>query len=142
MGVKGVRRRNQSALMTLTERVTRFEIAIQIPNYRANTCRVALQRVVNYHPEWFKSITFDNGSGVSQLAKIKHTKIYFAHQYSPWECGSNKNCTQLLRQFYPKGQPINPSPVYLHESVQAINNKSRKILHYQTAQECFDKITV
>ena len=140
--VKGVRRRNQPALMTLTERVTRFEIVIQIPNYRANTCRLALQRVVNYHPEWFKSITFDNGSEFSQLAKIRRTKIYFAHPYSPWERGSNENCNQLLRQFYPKGKPINPSLVYLHESVQAINNKPRKILNYQTAQECFDKITV
>ncbi|MDK7066766.1 IS30 family transposase, partial [Lactobacillus crispatus] len=36
--VKGVRRKNQPALMTLTERTTRFEVVIKIPDYRASTC--------------------------------------------------------------------------------------------------------
>ncbi|TDM70172.1 IS30 family transposase, partial [Lactobacillus crispatus] len=35
--VKGVRRKNQPALMTLTERTTRFEVVIKIPDYRAST---------------------------------------------------------------------------------------------------------
>ena len=33
--VKGVRRKNQPALMTLTERTTRFEVVIKIPDYLA-----------------------------------------------------------------------------------------------------------
>jgi IS30 family transposase len=45
--VKGVRRKNQPALMTLTERLTRFEIVIKIPNYQAETCRQELQKVIN-----------------------------------------------------------------------------------------------
>lgn len=135
--VKGVRRKNQPALMTLTERLTRFEIIVKLPNYRAETCRQELQKVIDYHPDWFNSITFDNGAEFSKLAKIRHTKIYFAHPYSPWERCSNENCNGLLRQFYPKGQPIKQSRLYLHQAVQAINTKPRKLLHYHTAQECF-----
>ena len=56
--VKGGRRKNQPALMTLTERLTRFEIVIKIPNYRAETCRQELQKVINYHPNWFNSEVF------------------------------------------------------------------------------------
>ena len=125
--VKGVRRKNQPALMTLTERLTRFEIVIKIPNYRAGTCRQELQKVINYHPNWFNSITFDNGAEFSTLAKIRHAKIYFAHPYSPWERGSNENNNGLLRQFYPKGQPIKQfpslpppsSPSYQYQAPQA-----------------------
>lgn len=135
--VKGVRRKNQPALMTLTERLTRFEIVIKIPNYRAETCRQEPQKVINYHPNWFNSITFDNGAEFSTLAKIRHAKIYFAHPYSPWERGSNENNNGLLRQFYPKGQPIKQSLLYLHQAVQAINTKPRKLLYYHTAQQCF-----
>ncbi len=50
--VKEVRRKNQPALMTLTERLTRFEIVIKIPNYRAETCRQELQKIVDYHLDW------------------------------------------------------------------------------------------
>lgn len=137
--VKGVRRKNQLALLTLTERFTHFEIVVKIPDYHAETCRQELQRVISYHPNWFNSITFANGAEFSKLTQIRQTKIYFAHPYSPWERGSNENCNGLLRQFYPKGQPINPSQLYLHHVVQATNTKPRKLLHYHTAQECFQQ---
>ena len=77
--VKGVRRKNQSALMTLTERTTRFEVVIKIPDYRASTC----QKEIDQHPNWFKTITFDNGSEFADMTKIKNCQIYFAHPYPP-----------------------------------------------------------
>ncbi|KWU13740.1 transposase, partial [Lactobacillus crispatus] len=48
--VKGVRRKNQPALMTLTERTTRFEVVIKIPDYRASTCQRLLQNEIDRHP--------------------------------------------------------------------------------------------
>ena len=76
--VKGVRRKNQPALMTLTERTTRFEVVIKIPDYRASTCQRLLQKEIDRHPNWFKSITFDNGSEFADMTKIKGCQIYFA----------------------------------------------------------------
>ncbi|MDK6779571.1 IS30 family transposase, partial [Escherichia coli] len=73
--VKGVRRKNQPALMTLTERTTRFEIVIKIPDYRASTCQSLLQKEIDQHPDWFKTITFDNGSEFADMTKIKNCQI-------------------------------------------------------------------
>ena len=54
--VKGVRRKNQTALMTLTERTTRFEVVIKIPDYRASTCQRLFQKEIDQHPDCFKTI--------------------------------------------------------------------------------------
>ena len=138
--VKGVRRKNQPALMTLTERKTRFEIVTMIPDYHASTCLNTLQGIINRHPKWFKSITFDNGSEFSTLTKITGAVIYYAHPYSPWERGSNEQCNGLLRQFFPKGKSMrNKSSSYVQKAMKAINDKPRKLLHYHTAKELFSK---
>lgn len=107
--VKGVRRKNQPALMTLTERTTRFEVVIKIPDYRASTCQRLLQKEIDQHPDWFKTLTFDNGSEFADMTKIKNCQIYFAHPYSPWERGTNENCNGLLRQFFPEGKSMKDS---------------------------------
>lgn len=44
--VKGKRETNQPALMTLTERATRYELIIKISDYRAATCLKTLQQVI------------------------------------------------------------------------------------------------
>ncbi|WP_133467914.1 IS30 family transposase, partial [Lactobacillus crispatus] len=136
--VKGVRRKNQPALMTLTERTTRFEVVIKIPDYRASTCQRLLQKEIDRHPAWFKSITFDNGSEFADMTKIKGCQIYFAHPYSPWERGTNENCNGLLRQFFPKGKSMkDKSKAYVQQATDAINHKYRQILQYHTAEELF-----
>ena len=130
--------KNQPALMTLTERTTRFEVVIKIPDYRASTCQRLLQKEIDRHPAWFKSITFDNGSEFADMTKIKGCQIYFAHPYSPWERGTNENCNGLLRQFFPKGKSMkDKSKAYVQQATDAINHKYRRILQYHTAEELF-----
>ncbi|MCT7690871.1 MAG: hypothetical protein N5837_06725 [Lactobacillus crispatus] len=58
-----------------------LEVVIKIPDYRASTCQRLLQKEIDRHPKWFKSITFDNGSEFADMTKIKHCQIYFAHPY-------------------------------------------------------------
>ena len=130
--------KKQPALMTLTERTTRFEVVIKIPDYRASTCQRLLQKEIDRHPAWFKSITFDNGSEFADMTKIKGCQIYFAHPYSPWERGTNENCNGLLRQFFPKGKSMkDKSKAYVQQATDAINHKYRRILQYHTAEELF-----
>ncbi|ALJ24448.1 transposase [Lactobacillus gallinarum] len=136
--VKGVRRKNQPALMTLTERTARFEVVIKIPDYRASTCQRLLQKEIDQHPDWFKTITFDNGSEFADMTKIKNCQIYFAHPYSPWERGTNENCNGLLRQFFPKNKSKkDKTAAYFQQATNAINHKHRRILQYHTAEELF-----
>lgn len=93
---------------------------------------------IDRHPNWFKSITFDNGSEFADMTKIKGCQIYFAHPYSPWERGTNENCNGLLRQFFPKGKSMkDKSKAYVQQATNAINHKYRRILQYHTAEELF-----
>lgn len=102
--VKGQQAQDDPALITLTERVTRFQIIFKIPNHHADTCRQGLQTILaDYGAQNFKSITFDNGSEFAKLSTIQGPEIYFAHPYSPWERGTNENHNGLIREFIPKG---------------------------------------
>lgn len=128
--VKGKRVRSEPALMTLTERYSRTEIIVKIPNYRAETCRAALQDTIDdYGAKEFETITFDNGSEFAALSQVTGTKIFFAHPYSPWERGSNENANGLLREYFPKGRSLKTVTADQVQAVQsALNHRPRRSL--------------
>lgn len=130
--VKGKRINSEPALMTLTERVSRLEIIVKIPDYHASTCRNALQDILDdYGPEYFKTVTFDNGSEFSQLNNVIGTEVYFAHPYSPWERGTNENANGMLREFVPKGQSISSLSIVDIQKIQdTLNSRPRRSLNY------------
>lgn len=119
-------------LMTLTERYSRTEIIVKIPDYHADTCLKALQDTINdYGAKEFESITFDNGSEFAKLSEIVGTQIYFAHPYSPWERGTNENTNGLLREYFPKGKSLRDVTLVEVQAVQsALNHRPRRILNY------------
>ncbi|EKQ12329.1 IS30 family transposase [Lacticaseibacillus paracasei] len=130
--VKGIRLADEPALMTLTERYSRTEIIVKIPDYHADTCLKALQDTIDdYGAKEFESITFDNGSEFAKLSEIVGTQIYFAHPYSPWERGTNENANGLLREFFPKGKSLRAVTLVEIQAVQsALNHRPRRILNY------------
>lgn len=129
--------------MTLTERVTRFELIIKIPNYHAQTCLDELQAVINERgTSQFKSITFDNGSEFSLLDQVKGTQIYFAHPYSSWERGSNENANGQIREYIPKGESLkNYTENQIQQIQDALNNRIRKSIHYLSAEAYYQQLT-
>lgn len=138
--VKGVRKNNEPALLTLTERKTRYEILLKIPDYHAQTCFQAVQKIVNQQPQLFRTITFDNGAEFSKESQIKGPEIYFAHPFSPWERGSNERANGLLREFFPKGHSLKSVTFEeIQKAQKALNGKYRMILHGQSAAEALKK---
>jgi len=137
--VKGKRVASEPAVMTLTERLSRFEIIVKIPDYHADTCRDMLQAIIDeYGTDKFGSVTFDNGPEFSKLNEVQGTQIYFAHPYSPWERGSNENQNGLIREFMPKGKSMKGFTVnYIAEVQAALNNRLRRSLGYLSASEAF-----
>ena len=131
--VKGKRVESEPALMTLTERVSRLEIIVKLPNYHADTCLKALQNTLyDYGTEYFKTITFDNGAEFSSLSQVAGTDIYFAHPYSPWERGTNENTNGLLREFFPKGRSlVLASLIDIQLAQDTLNNLLRRSLNYR-----------
>lgn len=145
--VKGSKQKGEPALLTLVERATRFALIFKVPNFESTTCLEAVRTLLFEHGlSMFKSITFDNGSEFSRMSELEtlgdsihDLKIYYAHAYSSWERGSNENFNGLLREFVPKGVSIHhltEEQILSFES--ALNNRPRKILGYQTAEEAFD----
>lgn len=123
--------------MTLTERLSRYEIIVKLTDYHAETCRRALQTVIeDYGPEHFKTVTFDNGSEFASLSQVTGTTVYFAHPYSPWERGTNENQNQLVREFIPKGHSMRTLTITDIQAIQdALNQRPRRILDYHSAME-------
>ena len=140
------------ALLVLTERKTRREIIILIPNRKAETIVKALDALerkigaVNFR-KIFRTITVDNGSEFSAAEEmersavnktIPRTKVYFCHPYSSWERGSNENANIMIRRKHPKGTDFEKvSARQIAETEQWINNYPRKILGYISSEVAF-----
>jgi len=135
------------AILTLVERLSRFQITIKVANRKANTIYKAFHKIRKLYPDFepgdvFKSITFDNGPEFSSWKKIMKylsSEIYFAHPYSSWERGSNENGNRLLRYFITKSSDISKYSIsYIMNANELINNKIRKILGYKSSLEIFN----
>lgn len=87
------------------------------------------------------TITKDNGKEFAdheQLSKDTGAKIFFAHPYCSWERGLNENTNGLIRQFFPKGLDFSTVTVADVQKVEdALNNRPRKSLNYQTPNEVY-----
>ena len=146
------KRKTTRALLTLTERKTRKEIIIAIPNRKAETVVKALDALerklgARRFRAIFKSITFDNGTEFAAAEELerscinKHlprTKVYFCHPYSSRERGTNENTNGMIRRRFPKG--TNFAAVTNAQITQAenwINNYPRKILGYKSSEIVF-----
>ena len=88
----------------------------------------------------FRTITCDNGNEFARLQEaVPEAKVYYAHPYAPWERGTNEKQNALVRYFIPKGTDMtNLSEEDVQRVEDWINTLPRKILGYETPQECFD----
>jgi IS30 family transposase len=129
------------ALLTLTERMTRQEIIIRLPDKTQRSVKRALDKLERkYGAEFkkkFKTITTDNGSEFLDFESLeqsckhdeKRFKMYYAHPYSSWERGSNENANGIIRRFFPKGTDFEKVKLAKIQEVEDwMNNYPRRIL--------------
>lgn len=101
--------RSKSCLLVLTERMTRDELIIKLPDRKAETVCKAINRLYrNYGAkafyDTFKTITCDNGVEFADYKKYpSKCPIYFCHPYASSERGSNENNNKLIRRWVKKG---------------------------------------
>lgn len=95
---------------TLAERMTRYYIAVKIPDRTGKSMADAMIKVFSELPRGaVKTITCDRGSEFSDWRRIEKElgcNVYFADPYCAWQKGSNENLNGLLREFYPKGHSL------------------------------------
>lgn len=96
--------------VTLVERKSRYCIAKQIPNRKAETVTKAIIELLSDLPDdLVLSITCDRGKEFSMYNEVEEKlkcDVYFADPYCSWQRGTNENTNGLLREFYPKGMDL------------------------------------
>ena len=87
------------------------------------------------------TITFDNGlefAGHKEIVKVLGCKVFFANPYSSFERGLNENTNGLIRQYFPKKSSFeNISQKDLEHVMNALDNRPRKTIDYQTPNEVY-----
>lgn len=137
---------SRACLLTLTERATREEIIIKLPNRKAATIRRAMNKLERDTPnfrEKFRSITTDNGPEFLEHEKLtksvyggRRFKVWYCHSYAAWEKGSNENHNRIIRRWFPKGTVFEKVSKTEIAAVQDwMNNYPRKILSWATPNE-------
>lgn len=143
----------KTVLFTLTERMTRQEIIMKLPNKETKTIAKALDKLERRYGakfyKIFKSITFDNGvefmgyKGLEKscLRKKKRTTIYYAHPYCSGERGTNENNNRLIRRWIPKGIDMRNIKVSKIQEIEDwINNYPRAMFDYKSSNMVLSNI--
>ena len=131
---------NKSALGTLVERTTRYTILVPLTSFNAETVRKSFAKELTSLPEDVrKTLTYDQGKEMSEHLKLTldtDIQVYFAHEGSPWERGTNENTNGLIRQFFPKGTDFTKVPRRKIKRAQALlNGRPRKTLDFKKPDE-------
>lgn len=140
-------RGGRSVLLTLTERMSRQEVIVKLPDRKAETIRQAIDRLERRTPcfrQKFRSITTDNGSEFLQYdllcrscrRKGDRFAVYYCHSYSAWEKGSVENHNRMIRRFFPKGTNFDEvSPAEVRKVQDWMNSYPRKILGWRSPEQ-------
>jgi IS30 family transposase len=136
---------NNSYVVTLVERQTRYVLLIKIRSKHTAEVVQALKRGIGKLPEELrKSLTWDRGKELSQhkvLSMATDMPVYFCDPYSPWQRGSNENTNGLLRQYFPKGKDLSPlTQRQLDKVARELNERPRKTLGFLTPAERLEEI--
>ena len=136
--IKG--KRNQSALGTLVERRTRYTVLVPLLAFDAQSVRKAFAKALTNLPHDIRrTLTYDQGKEMAdhiQLTLATNVQVYFAHEGSPWERGTNENTNGLIQQFFPKGTEFaQVTHAEIKRAQALLNDRPRKVLGFQKPDE-------
>lgn len=151
--VKGKQGVTKSCMLVLTERKTRDEIIVKLPDQKAASVVEAIDRLErkwgDMFTKVFRSITVDNGVEFSDYEGLersvlhegeKRTFAFYCHPYSSWERGSNENNNRLIRRHIPKGEDFDEKQERDIEYIENwINNYPRGIFGFKTSAQLFEE---
>ena len=133
----------KEALATHVERKSKFLLAGLMRDRSAEMMtKVTVKLFKRRVPKQLrKTLTYDNGSeagGHEDWEQQLGIEVFFAHPYASCERATNEQTNGMLRWFFPKGMSFkNLTQADVDSAVDLINNKPRKSLNYQTADEVF-----
>ena len=98
-------KQQKHAMLTLTERKSRFTLLGKVSRRTARAVRQRLCKLLLPVRDKVHTLTSDHGKEFAEhelIAQTLQLKFYFAHPYAAWERGTNENTNGLLRQYFPK----------------------------------------
>ena len=139
-------KQEKHAMLTLTERKSRFTMLGKLPGRTAQAVRQQVCKLLLPVKDKVHTLTSDHGKEFADhelIAKTLQLKFYFAHPYAAWERGTNENTNGLLRQYFPKKSDFKIiSKRKIEQTVSKLNFRPRKTLHFKTPFEVFYNTTV
>lgn len=138
--IVGKRDGQESVIMTLIERQSRFQIIRLIDSRDADSVAYAMHGVLAEYGSIIKSITADNGPEFTTLSQVLASvaPVYFTHPYTSSERGTNEVHNRMIRRYFPKGESLDAvSPADVAKTADKLNNMPRRQLNYRSPAECF-----
>lgn len=141
-------RANRSALMCLTERLSRYSLLITMPNgYAAADALGGLVEGLEQIPAHLRrSITFDQGSEWAQWPALVDgygLEAWFCDPHSSWQRGQVENLNRQWRWWYPRGTDLALiAPAEANAVAAIINGQRRRSLNYQSPAALYAGLSV
>ena len=135
------------ALSVQSERKSKLIRMHKVANKSAAETLNALIKTAKSVPrEIFHTITFDNGTEGAKHAEIKRgygIKTYFCDPFASWQKGGVENANKLIRQYLPRSTDLSKlTDRDIYEIQEKLNNRPRRCLGYQTANEVINKVVL
>jgi len=134
-------RRHRQAIVTLTERKSRFALLRKVEQRKADLVSDAVIDLLQPVADRSHTITGDNGKEFAEHERIAHelkADFFFAHPYAAWERGTNENMNGLVRQYVPKNRDlVSVTDDELLQINIRLNHRPRKCLNFRTPFEVF-----
>jgi IS30 family transposase len=141
-------KKNQSSMIWLSERVTRYSIPITMPDgYTADAVLAGLIEACQQIPaHLLKSLTFDQGSEWAEWETIAATyglDCWFCEPHSPWQRGQIENLNRQFRFWFPRGTDLGrvTQPDADHAAA-IINGQRRRGLNNHSPTNLYAALTV
>lgn len=136
-----VGKNHKSAIVTLTERKSQFELMAKTDGTKAESIKKQMINLLAPFKQFVITITSDNGKEFTehqQISKKLDADFFFAEPYSPWQRGLNEYNNKLIRQYLPKKTDFNLiNNQTINMIIRKLNNRPRKLLEYKTPNEVF-----
>ncbi len=134
-------KRHRQAIVTLTERKSRFSLLAKVEQRTADQVGDAVIDLLQPVADRLHTLTADNGKEFADHERIAYAlnaDFFFAHPYAAWERGANENMNGLIRQYIPKAQDFtavnNPDLLWI---MNRLNHRPRKCLDFLSPFEVF-----
>lgn len=132
---------HRQAIVTLTERKSRFSLLRKIKRRKAKLVSAAVIDLLQPVADRSHTITADNGKEFADHERIAHEleiSFFFAHPYAAWERGANENMNGLVRQYIPKNRDLSSvTDEELLQIMNKLNHRPRKCLDFKSPFQVF-----